>query len=511
MIAIISTTYFEYNIQNIKGKFTVKEKFWWKNVLIQRIETKSNNYLIVTCGYGKANAAMALTYIIEKFPNVKTIINVDIALSTNSNLKTGDVILGNNFIYHDSDLTIFEDVKFGQILNEPDVFSFDDKNLSNKLKNLKMGFKTGVIGTADTLIYNSKQLKELIDKFGYSIDVIDTEAGVFAQIANKSNIDFASIKVVFNNALSSWENDPLKSLRIQEAINKMKFIILKIMIFMSTKLKVKFKGSTEAEVDIYSDLTYYFQDEWLKNYVKKPAKIVFEKPPLVFVFNKKNLVAGSIELVNIDNKVTNNDFLNNYFQEYRSDSGFWNERNQYLAYINIDKEDILFNKSTRNKPQTKRFTIEQYAQFVCKKIQEECAKKEKISYKGVVIANRNLIVNLKIKPSYYIADIKNKRLIQDKKIASVLFKTELSNLFNKYLKSVESPYKKITILIKLPYAKQKLAQLFLFNSCNKINQRIKFKEIKKPRKYKDMYIVDILRSDNDTSKFGDISINLDMS
>ncbi|KAF5273341.1 hypothetical protein FQR65_LT17173 [Abscondita terminalis] len=158
-------------------------------------------FIIATIGYGKANAAMAITYLMEEYPALETILNVDLALSTNDKFDTTDMVLATKFIYRDADLTVFKDIKYGQIIHEPEAFIFDTDFVQN-VKNFKLGASDGIIGTADMLIYNSKQFKEMVDKYGQSIDVIDTEAGSLAQIAKKSSVNFVAFKVMYNNALS---------------------------------------------------------------------------------------------------------------------------------------------------------------------------------------------------------------------------------------------------------------------------------------------------------------------
>gem|GEM_PF-4989315 len=144
---------------------------------------------------------MAITYLMEEYRDLETVFNVDLALSTNDKFDTTDTVLSTKFIYRDADLTPFKDIKYGQIVDEPEAFSFNTE-LVSKVKNFKLGVSDGIVGTADMLIYNSKQFKEMVDKFGQTIDVIDTEAGAIAQVSKKTYINFVSMKIMYNNALS---------------------------------------------------------------------------------------------------------------------------------------------------------------------------------------------------------------------------------------------------------------------------------------------------------------------
>ncbi len=61
---------------------------------------------VVQCGVGKVNAALCTQILADKF-NVSAIINTGIAGSLQAEINIGDVVLSEDAIYHDMDVTVF--------------------------------------------------------------------------------------------------------------------------------------------------------------------------------------------------------------------------------------------------------------------------------------------------------------------------------------------------------------------------------------------------------------------
>lgn len=83
--------------------------------------------IIVVSGIGKVNAAVCTQILADDF-HADEIINVGVAGGIGSNVRCGDVVIGNSLVQHDVDTSAFGD-KIGQI---PRMDTFDfvcDKNL----------------------------------------------------------------------------------------------------------------------------------------------------------------------------------------------------------------------------------------------------------------------------------------------------------------------------------------------------------------------------------------------
>lgn len=62
--------------------------------------------VVVQCGVGKVNAALCTQILADRF-NVSAIINTGIAGSLQAEINIGDVVLSEDAIYHDMDVTVF--------------------------------------------------------------------------------------------------------------------------------------------------------------------------------------------------------------------------------------------------------------------------------------------------------------------------------------------------------------------------------------------------------------------
>ncbi|HLX53666.1 MAG TPA: 5'-methylthioadenosine/adenosylhomocysteine nucleosidase [Aquella sp.] len=84
---------------------------------------KYNNHelIFILCGIGKVNAALHTQFIIDKF-TPDYVINVGVAGGLTTELNFGDVVIANDLVQHDMDVTAFG-IPPGQI-PRMDVFSF---------------------------------------------------------------------------------------------------------------------------------------------------------------------------------------------------------------------------------------------------------------------------------------------------------------------------------------------------------------------------------------------------
>jgi len=99
------------------------------------LEYHCGNHLVivVVSGIGKVNAAITTQLMIDKFSPDK-IINVGVAGSLNKGLIFGDVVVAEDLVQHDFDITPFG-VKLGQIARM-DIFAFPtDAQLKQKIVN----------------------------------------------------------------------------------------------------------------------------------------------------------------------------------------------------------------------------------------------------------------------------------------------------------------------------------------------------------------------------------------
>ncbi|AXK51118.1 fibril protein [Spiroplasma alleghenense] len=506
MIGIISTAYF--TLKDRKDIKTIK-KYWWRNMVIQILKYRGKTFIIATIGYGKANAAMAITYLMEEYKQLETVLNVDLALSTNDKFDTTDTVMSTKFIYRDADLTVFKDIKYGQIVHEPEAFQFDTE-LVQTVKNFKLGVSDGIIGTADMLIYNSKQFKEMVDKYGQTIDVIDTEAGALAQVAKKSTVNFLAMKIMYNNALSPWDNDPLHKFKIYETTNTLKFLLIRLLNLLSSKLVLDFSKNSLDELDIINDLFEIEHDAWVKRFSPAATQLLSGTGPSLMALDAKGLKPEAIDLVEVLKQKVEEEGPSKIIlgeDEWKHAPKKWLKKIMFLENMHVNEDELLWNRSAKYDVKAEKiFTIEETAKAIAKTIADRSQDKSSYAYDGTTAQNKYLMVTCDPLVSFYITNNQTHEFVEERKFGSELVVNEFMKYLNNDLKDVESPFTKIAILFKIPAIGNRKIPVFI-ETAKKANQPIKFLGYSESNQQK-YTVVDISRNDYDPIKVGSFKVTI---
>lgn len=94
----------------------------------------------------------------------------------------------------------------------------------------------------------------MVDKYGHTIDVIDTEAGAIAQVAKKSSINYIALKIIYNNALSPWDNDPIHKFKMYETVNTLKYLLRRLFNLLSSNYIIDLSQSSQDDLDSINEL-----------------------------------------------------------------------------------------------------------------------------------------------------------------------------------------------------------------------------------------------------------------
>ena len=165
--------------------------------------------VIVRSGIGKVNAALCVQILADVF-QVTHVINTGVAGSLNASLDIGDILISNDALHHDMDVTIF-----GYQLGEVPQMGFRefvaDKDMvaaaveSCKEVNPDINVRTGRVVSGDQFI-SSKEVKEhLISAFHG--DCAEMEGASIAHGAHLNNIPFVIIRAISDKADDSAEMD----------------------------------------------------------------------------------------------------------------------------------------------------------------------------------------------------------------------------------------------------------------------------------------------------------------
>lgn len=506
MIGIISTAYF--TVKDRLGVKTIK-KYWWRNMVIQHVKYRGKFFIIATIGYGKANAAMAITYLLEEYKNLETVFNVDLALSTNDKFDTTDTVMSTKFIYRDADLTPFKDIKYGQIVHEPEAFAFNTE-LVSKVKNFKLGVSDGIVGTADMLIYNSKQFKEMVDKFGQTIDVIDTEAGAIAQVSKKSNVNFVSMKIMYNNALSPWDNDPLHKFKIYETTNTLKYLLARLLNLMSSNYVLDFTKSSNDELEIINELFELEHDSWVKRFKSDTVSMISGMGPSLMLVDKKGIKPEALDIVEVMKPKIEDEGPSKIIlgeDEWKNAPKKWLRKVMFLENIHVNDDELLWNKSAKyDLKNSKVYSIEDVTKNISKVIADRSQDKSAYAYDGATVNKKHLLVAIDAPITFYISNNSTHEFVDGKKHGTQLVANEFIKYLNAQLAEVESPFEKIIVYGKLPAIGSAKLPFFVATK-SKANQPIVFSGYSSGDQAK-YTVVDITRNDYDPIKVGSFKVTI---
>ena len=152
-----------------------------------------NDIVLVECGVGKVNAAMATTILISEF-SCDLIINTGIAGGL-PGTKTKDVIIASGLGYHDFDIRLFG-YEYGQVPHMPKIFPVNPECVmlcKSTLNKLNIDYKSGVILSGDKFVSDLSLLSEC-----KNIDVlaVEMEGCAIAHVATKAGIDFIVLRYI---------------------------------------------------------------------------------------------------------------------------------------------------------------------------------------------------------------------------------------------------------------------------------------------------------------------------
>ena len=181
---------------------------------------EGQNCVIVQSGIGKVNSARITQMMIDNF-DIEYIMNLGSAGALNPMLKIGDIVIGDELVQHDFDITAFGHAK-GYITGVGDRV-YSDKYLiekfENAIENLEdrdYEIKTGTIASGDVFCTEIEMKNQIYANF--KADCVEMEGAAIAQVSYLNNIPFIVIRSISdtpngNNAITFDEFVELASKR----------------------------------------------------------------------------------------------------------------------------------------------------------------------------------------------------------------------------------------------------------------------------------------------------------
>ena len=181
---------------------------------------EGQNCVIVQSGIGKVNSARVTQMMIDNF-DIEYIMNLGSAGALNPMLKIGDIVIGDELVQHDFDITAFGHAK-GYITGVGDRV-YSDKYLIEKfekaienLEDRNYEIKTGTIASGDIFCTEIEMKNQIYANF--KADCVEMEGAAIAQVSYLNNIPFIVIRSISdtpngNNAITFDEFVELASKR----------------------------------------------------------------------------------------------------------------------------------------------------------------------------------------------------------------------------------------------------------------------------------------------------------
>ena len=181
---------------------------------------EGQNCVIVQSGIGKVNSARVTQMMIDNF-DIEYIMNLGSAGALNPMLKIGDIVIGDELVQHDFDITAFGHAK-GYITGVGDRV-YSDKYLIEKFENAienledrNYEIKTGTIASGDVFCTEIEMKNQIYANF--KADCVEMEGAAIAQVSYLNNIPFIVIRSISdtpngNNAITFDEFVELASKR----------------------------------------------------------------------------------------------------------------------------------------------------------------------------------------------------------------------------------------------------------------------------------------------------------
>ncbi len=180
--------------------------------------------VVVQSGVGKVNAALCTQILIDRF-DVSAIINTGIAGSLDERINIGDIVLSEEAVYHDVDVTSFGKYALGEVPGVGRLGFPADERMINLAKeccarvNPDIQVFTGRVLSGDQFIMSHEKKKWLKTMFGgYCTEM---EGAAIAHGAWRNGVPFLIIRAISDKADDSagMTMEEFEPLAIRHTVN----------------------------------------------------------------------------------------------------------------------------------------------------------------------------------------------------------------------------------------------------------------------------------------------------
>lgn len=198
------------HLTNLEIGNITKEKYYYKGLI------NNKRVLLVITGIGKVNAAIMTTFLLNKYQDIKSILNIGLA-GAFFPYKIGDVVTIKDASYHDVNVNVINPAyEVGQVPNMPHPFLTNNDLLDKVSFELK--------GKIDSL-YTGDQFvtSELLKPNG----VYDMEGAAIYHTAHIFDVPVVAVKVI-SDTIDSKDQKKIYQTFNENAATIIKDIVFKI-------------------------------------------------------------------------------------------------------------------------------------------------------------------------------------------------------------------------------------------------------------------------------------------
>ncbi|MEO9274555.1 5'-methylthioadenosine/S-adenosylhomocysteine nucleosidase [Marinomonas sp. 5E14-1] len=156
---------------------------------------EGKDVVLLKSGIGKVNAAVSTTLLLSQF-KPEYVINIGSAGGYDPELQVGDVVISDQVVHHDVDVTAFGYV-MGQVPNMPETYAADTSLISQTQKAFSavtdVQAKVGLIGTGDSFMNDPVRVEKVRETFP-SLVAVEMEAAAVAQVCHKFEVPFIVVR-----------------------------------------------------------------------------------------------------------------------------------------------------------------------------------------------------------------------------------------------------------------------------------------------------------------------------
>lgn len=156
--------------------------------------------VLVESGIGKVMSAMSVAILADHF-KVEAVINTGSAGAVASGIEVGDVVVADELVYYDVDVTAFG-YDYGQMAQQPLYFGASRYFISEMKQVLeKLHYKThvGLIATGDSFVAGQDKIDQIRFHFPQVL-AVEMEGAAVAQAAHSLGLPFMVIRAMSDTA-----------------------------------------------------------------------------------------------------------------------------------------------------------------------------------------------------------------------------------------------------------------------------------------------------------------------